>query len=492
MTTGKALNGKPYAGNPHVRFDEGEVASAAMPRRGSLLYNINKMITFAAVAASAAIPMAANAATSITTTINGVEWRFILDTPTGTKGSAMLGINTSTSGTTGRANYELHGCPQDVSVNAADIPWEFDYDGVHYTVTKVAQGAFFNTANMTGVLTIPPAVTEIRNCAFQNCTGLTGLRGGDSVTFWGTSAFNGCPQMHGAYPDLSAATYFGEEVFRVAPLTGTLKLGDSLATISLHAFQGCNFTGSAIIPSSVNSMGSNSDYGVFQDSPNLSAIWVKGKPDAASQSYLTVYCAKLAASCQSMKMVLMGKNTKGGRMARTGSSAMLYGVTGVQVFVPANGYWDGLVTGGTDNKVWYYGPTGEFDLEINHEWMQATITPTTVNALTNALAWVPAFKTHSNLDAHISVTNTIDLTDVTITEDMTSGVTFDRLVFSAKTQTQLDAILGAFPATTPISIDPTGLTENMTIPDGYPNVFVKTVPGVTIRRTASGFIIIVK
>ncbi len=28
MTTGKALNGKPYAGNPHVRFDEGEVASA--------------------------------------------------------------------------------------------------------------------------------------------------------------------------------------------------------------------------------------------------------------------------------------------------------------------------------------------------------------------------------------------------------------------------------------------------------------------------------
>ena len=35
---GKALNGKPYAGNPHVRFDEGEVASAATPRRGSLLY----------------------------------------------------------------------------------------------------------------------------------------------------------------------------------------------------------------------------------------------------------------------------------------------------------------------------------------------------------------------------------------------------------------------------------------------------------------------
>ena len=29
---------KPDAGNPHVRFDEGVVASAATPRRGSLLY----------------------------------------------------------------------------------------------------------------------------------------------------------------------------------------------------------------------------------------------------------------------------------------------------------------------------------------------------------------------------------------------------------------------------------------------------------------------
>ena len=36
--TNAALRGKPDAGNPHVRFDEGEVASAATPRHGSLLY----------------------------------------------------------------------------------------------------------------------------------------------------------------------------------------------------------------------------------------------------------------------------------------------------------------------------------------------------------------------------------------------------------------------------------------------------------------------
>ena len=47
MAKGKALDGKPYAGNPHVRFDEGEVAPAATPRRGSLLYKTYKIATIA-------------------------------------------------------------------------------------------------------------------------------------------------------------------------------------------------------------------------------------------------------------------------------------------------------------------------------------------------------------------------------------------------------------------------------------------------------------
>jgi len=44
--TNATLRGKPDAGNPHVRFDEGEVASAK-PRRESLLYkdSIRKWLT---------------------------------------------------------------------------------------------------------------------------------------------------------------------------------------------------------------------------------------------------------------------------------------------------------------------------------------------------------------------------------------------------------------------------------------------------------------
>ena len=103
MTTEKALNGKPYAGNPLVRFDEGEVASctaeaslrrvhcrrqpeamtrpqvasrsevarglrasvcAAMPRRGSLLY------TIAVLAIAAVVAVLANAAPGVATVGN--------------------------------------------------------------------------------------------------------------------------------------------------------------------------------------------------------------------------------------------------------------------------------------------------------------------------------------------------------------------------------------------------------------------------------------
>lgn len=38
MATGKALDGKSYAGNPHGRFDEGDVVPTVTPRCGSLLY----------------------------------------------------------------------------------------------------------------------------------------------------------------------------------------------------------------------------------------------------------------------------------------------------------------------------------------------------------------------------------------------------------------------------------------------------------------------
>ena len=69
MATGKALDGKPYAGNPHVRFDEGEVAPAATPRRGSLLYKKSILLVSAAVS----LAMGARGETS-SVSVEGYPW----------------------------------------------------------------------------------------------------------------------------------------------------------------------------------------------------------------------------------------------------------------------------------------------------------------------------------------------------------------------------------------------------------------------------------
>ncbi len=476
--------------------------------------NANKLIAVAAVAASASMPMAATA-TNIEVTTNSVTWRFMIPAPNGAAGTAMIGINPSTNGLENRDSTTYRAIVDGttnggISVDAASIPWQFDYEGTHYTVTTISLGAFLWRSNRThakliGTLTIPDSVTEVRNHAFNGQESLAGFVGGKNVQSWGSGTsgggiFSGCKNMVGVFPDFSQSTLFGDSIFQdTTKMTGTLKFSDLLTRIDYFAFQTVQAYGSVVIPASVdslgNSMGANYNFGVFYKCPKLEAVWVKGKP-ANSQSYTTVYSASFVRECSSMKLVLFGRNTKGASInAMNGTSnvqRMLYGDSNVQLFVPANGYWDGLDAGGSNNKTWWYGPSEEFDLEINDDAMTATFTPTTVNALTNALSWVSDFKTHFNLDTRISVTNTLDFTGVTITEDTLKNVTFDRLMFSAKTQAQLDGILHALPATTPISIDPTGLTENMVIPETYNNVYVKTVPGVTIRRTTKGFMIIVK
>lgn len=60
MARGKALDGKAYAGNPHVRFDEGEAAQVATPGHGSLLYGIRRVMATAACVAAPILGMSAD------------------------------------------------------------------------------------------------------------------------------------------------------------------------------------------------------------------------------------------------------------------------------------------------------------------------------------------------------------------------------------------------------------------------------------------------
>lgn len=381
--------------------------------------NINKMITFAAVAASA---MAANADT-ITT--NGVTWTYTVNDATAKT------ITLGAAGTTAM--------PQDAEWNASEIPGKFIIDGETYTVTRIGGSGFMDCIGLRGVLRIPHSITHIDcNGCFRGC-GLTGVSSWGGVTHFKDNLLKTCTALKGPLPSFS------------------------------------QFTGL--------DTGDYNSFAMFNECYSLTGVCIAGN--------IKLDVGYMFRKATSMKILLAGPGTS--VVAHLTQNSMFNSVSSkCVVIVPRTG-WDGLKLGGNGNTVTYYGPADEItSLTIDETHRVVSMTPTTKESFTNALEFASLFKEHLDLDTRISVTNTLDLTGVTITEDMTSGVTFDRLMFSAKEQTQLDAILGAFPATTPISIDPTGLTENMVVPDDYPNVFVKTVPGVMVRRTASGFMIIVK
>ena len=280
---------------------------------------------------------------------------------------------------------------------------------------------------------------------------------------------------------------------------------DSLGLIIGHsAFAGCVGLTSVIFPKDFY-MGISSS---FSGCSNLESIWIKGSKTL--RGYSAGHGRSNFRGCTSLKCVLFGPNrtllyTQSGTpgfafLEQSDCVFFLPRHTASGADSPWYSYREWVSGGdepmyGTNPRLVFYGPNAE-DLDIEgadgDNDGKITFIPRTVHALTNVLSSASTVSRNFDLAVTVSVTNAIDLTNVEITEDMAKSAAYANLMFSAKTQTQLDAILGAFPATTPISIDPTGLTENMTIPNDYPNVFVKTVPGVTVRRTSKGFMIIFK
>jgi len=450
---------------------------------------MKKLLTMVGAAAVAASAMVANAAdTEVSITTNGVAWRISLHDDGRT---ATLGKDGCTSANSA-ASYRA--CPEGTDTDAANIPWTFTYDGTSYTITAVAAYACHSSSgksSLTGTLTIPYEVVSIGDNAFRRA-GASRLVWGGGVAVLGSSAFADMASLTGTFPDLTAVETLGQSVFSNTGLTGTLRLGSEITTLDV-AFQNCNLTGAAIVPANVTTIIDHptAGKGTFYNNPNLAAIWIKG----AATGVTTVGCRSFAGSCTSLKMILMGQNTESSSLSSaTGTKAMLYQDSNVDMFVPANGHWDGLVTGGANNKVWYYGATNEFNLAIDDTKMTATFTPTTENAFSNIISWASTFKSAFDLDTVVAITNRIEMTEgVEITEAMLQNVTLEAppwyLTFAVKNQTQLNNVLAAVSADVPIIIDIEGAGKNqITVPNGR-KVAILAKSGWTFGKKLNGLII---
>ena len=71
------------------------------------------------------------------------------------------------------------------------IPEKVTYEGVEYTVTKIADNAFNSCKDLTSI-TIPSSVTTIGESAFFYCNSLTSITIPSGVTNIGYSTFSYC------------------------------------------------------------------------------------------------------------------------------------------------------------------------------------------------------------------------------------------------------------------------------------------------------------
>ena len=389
-----------------------------------------KRIAFAATLAAFAV----STASADTITINGVEWTYTDRNDTAK--TVTLGGNGSSTSDPKRAIGKT------VAVDAADIPWTFDIeiDGVTatYKVTKLGNYAFYQCSKLTGTMTIPGHVTTIGKSSL-NQTGLTRIASLGGATSINSYVFDTSSGLTHAFPDLS-----------------------SVVSYQTGSFLNASFSGLARIANSANMPGE-----LFSGCKNLTGVFAPGPATVSSgtQTYTTLTTSKFCRNATSLKGLFAGPNTKGTSLT---TGTMLGNVTNCTVFVPANGYWDGLVTGGVSNKIIYYGASTNLNLVVDEDAATITATPSDEEALTNVLAATSMFKDVFGWNTHVNVTNTIEVSAGAITSGMLSGVSFNTMLmtFKVKTQSQLDSVLAAVPQTAMLAIDPTEASEELSLPDG--------------------------
>lgn len=127
------------------------------------------------------------------------------------------------------------------------------------SVTEIGDGAFKECSMLSGRLTLPANLKKIGSKTFQNCNSFTGtLVIPNSVTEIGQEAFSDCSRFTGlSLPNNLRKIEFGAFA-RCTNLTGRLSIPETVKEIGPYAFYNCtNFTGDFILPSALESIGTD-------------------------------------------------------------------------------------------------------------------------------------------------------------------------------------------------------------------------------------------
>ena len=124
------------------------------------------------------------------------------------------------------------------------------------SATVIEEGQFSGFSGLTGSLTIPYYITEIKDNAFYGCTGIEALNfdegeNGSQLVAIGNSAFQACTGIKNKLVIPSKVKSIGNHCFYGSTITG-LELNETIEKIDVFAFDSCrSLAGKIIIPESL-------------------------------------------------------------------------------------------------------------------------------------------------------------------------------------------------------------------------------------------------
>ncbi len=416
---------------------------------------------------------------------NNVEWKYTIVSGT----NVRLGQSTELTGNI--VNQNVKAIADDVTVDASTIPWTFTNNGTDYTVTEIAAAAFATRANLVGTLRFPETVKVVGERAFQKCNGLTALTSLGGVTNLNSYAFNECDNLGGFFPDIARVSVFGGGPFQYAGrnggMTGTVRLNKNATAVSTRMFAGTYLTGTILIPSNVTSIRDLA----FNEAKLLKGAWIAGLPYVSSgtQPQTGVYLTNVFRYNNANELTVFGPNTRPTNDSTLTGQWQNFGkdVNGV-VLLPSNGKWDGFTLNSPNATVDFY----DFAMELDEDRGLVKIKATTEDQLYQALKYAPKFKSVFGFDTKITTPSAVTFASGKITRELVdaANATFDALKFSVKTQTELNALLAAIPATEAIAIDTDGATEDMALDTLDREVYVRLPYGWKYQFKRNGLIIL--
>lgn len=141
------------------------------------------------------------------------------------------------------------------------IPEAVTHDGCTYPVTAIGGASFRDCKALTGI-TIPATVATISDYAFLRCTSLQEVHISDLAAWCETSFLD----------ETSNPCYYAHHLYLNDKEITTLTIPDSVTTVGQFSFIGCSSLDSVHIPASVTAIGPKS----FADCSGIAAITVAG------------------------------------------------------------------------------------------------------------------------------------------------------------------------------------------------------------------------